>query len=128
MNGSVEARALMDQWCKAFVAADVEGVLSLYASDAVFLGTSSPRMVSTSQQVRTYFVGAMHARKPQSAQVLELQHQDFGNMAVITALDRIKWSDAAGPAVSMGRVTVLLRRVADAWQIVNFHRSEVPRA
>ncbi|MDP2165474.1 SgcJ/EcaC family oxidoreductase [Hydrogenophaga sp.] len=127
MNGSTEARALMDQWCKAFVAADVEGVLSLYASDAVFLGTSSPRMVSTSQQVRTYFVGAMHERKPQSAQVLELQHQDFGNMAVITALDRIEWSAAAGPAVSMGRVTVLLQRVADAWQIVNFHRSEVPR-
>jgi len=126
MSSGIDARAIMDRWCQAFGAADVDGVLGLYAPNAAFLGTSSPRVVCTPDQVQAYFLRAMRERTPKCAQVLELHQQDLGEVAVITALDRIEWSDTAGPTVSMGRVTAVLQCIAGSWLIVHFHRSEVP--
>lgn len=99
----------------------------MYTPDAVFLGTSSPRMLATTKEIRAYFVRAIRDRSPRSADILELQLQDYGSMVIATALDRIEWSDSQESSISMGRVTFVLGRFDQGWRIVSFHRSEVPR-
>lgn len=126
MSSGIDARAIMDRWCQAFGAADLDGVLGLYAPNAAFLGTSSPRMVCTPNQVQAYFERAMRERTPKCAQILESHQQDICEVVVITALDRIEWFGTTGPKVSMGRVTAVLQCIGGAWLIVHFHRSEVP--
>lgn len=127
MSSATQVRSLIERWCKAFVASDVDCLVGMYASDAVFLGTTSPRMLSTTDEIREYFVRATRQRNPKSADVLELQLQDHGALVVANALDRIEWSDSQGPLVSLGRVTFILGRFDHGWRIESFHRSEAPR-
>lgn len=112
-------------WQDAFVRADLEAILSLYADNATFIGTSSSRFHTASKDLRDYFSRAMLERTPSTAQFLECAVQELGPVAVMTALDRISWSDGAG-TVSLGRVTFVLQRLEPGWRIVSFHRSEIP--
>ena len=50
-----EANALLDRWATAFSANDVAAVVSLYAPDAVLLGTVSPTIAQGTEAIRTYF-------------------------------------------------------------------------
>ena len=47
----------MEQFKKAFDASDAEGVVKLFASDAVFLGTVSPILATKTDQIDKYFQG-----------------------------------------------------------------------
>ena len=49
-----EAVQVVERWAKAFTEADVDTIVSLYASDAVFIGTSSKMIVSTSASVKAF--------------------------------------------------------------------------
>lgn len=126
MESEADVRAILARWTQAFTEADLEGVLGLYAPDATFIGTSSAGFTLAPEQVRAYFVRALRDRTPMRAEILDSAVQVFDSTAVVTALDRIEWSDSRRPQVSMGRVTFVLRRDQGAWRIVSFHRSEVP--
>jgi ketosteroid isomerase-like protein len=48
-----EALQVLEKFKAAFDASDVQGVVKLFAPDAIFLGTSSPR---SSRQLRTWML------------------------------------------------------------------------
>ena len=52
-----EAFLIVEQFKKAFDASDVEGVVRLFAADAVFLGTVSPILATRTDQIDKYFQG-----------------------------------------------------------------------
>ena len=52
-----DAFLVVEQFKKAFDASDVEGVVKLFASDAVFLGTVSPILATKTDQMDNYFHG-----------------------------------------------------------------------
>jgi len=52
-----DALLVVEQFKKAFDASDVEGVVKLFAPDAVFLGTVSPVLVTKTDQIDKYFQG-----------------------------------------------------------------------
>ena len=52
-----DAFLVVEQFKKAFDASDVEGVVKLFASDAVFLGTVSPVLATKTDQIDEYFQG-----------------------------------------------------------------------
>jgi hypothetical protein len=58
-----DALLVVEQFKKAFDASDVEGVVKLFAPDAVFLGTVSPVLATKTDQIDKYFQGfaAIHA-------------------------------------------------------------------
>lgn len=120
-------RSLLARWLQAFVDADVEAMLGLYAADATFTGTSTAGFTRAPEQVRAYFVRVLRERTPRRAEILDSATQVFEGSAVVTALDRIEWSDPGLPQVSMGRVTFVLQHGPQGWRIASFHRSEVPR-
>src|SRR4051794_17837954 len=101
-------QATIDRWLKAFVDSDVEQIVGMYAPEATFTGTSSARFMQSRDQIRAYFRAVLQDRQPASAEVLDHEVQLYGDMAIVTALDRIEWSDPGSPAASMGRVTFVL--------------------
>jgi hypothetical protein len=52
-----EAFQVIEQFKKAFDSADVPGVVNLFAPDAVFLGTVSPKLATKITEIDTYFQG-----------------------------------------------------------------------
>jgi uncharacterized protein (TIGR02246 family) len=50
-----EANAVVDRWAAVFSANDVAAIVSLYAPDAVVLGTVSPTIAQGTEAIRTYF-------------------------------------------------------------------------
>ena len=120
------ARQVIQDWMRFFVESDVEAIVGLHAPSATFTGTSSRRFTTATEDIRAYFARVLRDRKPARADVLECCIQDFGEVAVATLLDHIRWADTASPRESMGRVTFVLRQRPEGWRIESFHRSEVP--
>jgi len=57
-----DALLVVEQFKKAFDASDVEGVVKLFAPDAVFLGTVSPVLATKTDQIEVFSrVAAIHA-------------------------------------------------------------------
>ena len=47
-----DALVVLDQWAKAFAASDVDAIVKLYASDALFMGTGSKSVVTQTADIR----------------------------------------------------------------------------
>jgi hypothetical protein len=49
-----DALQVLEKWTKAFTDSDVDGIVKLYASDALFLGTGSKTVVVKPEEIRKY--------------------------------------------------------------------------
>ena len=52
-----EAFQVVEQFKAAFDASNVQGVVKLFATDSFFLGTVSPKIITTTADVEQYFQG-----------------------------------------------------------------------
>ncbi len=122
-----EALGVVDKWAKAFVESDVDSIVKLYAPDALFFGTGSKTLVTTPEGIRTYFEQALLTNKPKSAVL-----GDHSVMVISDTTVVVTGLDAAGGVrdgklySADGRVTFVVAKRGDGWQIVHFHRSAKP--
>ena len=58
-----EAFQVVEKWTKAFSESDVDGIVKLYAADAVMLGTGSKALITSPEGIRKYFEGALRNSK-----------------------------------------------------------------
>jgi hypothetical protein len=58
-----DAFQVVDQWAKAFTAADVDTIVGLYAQDAVFMGTGTKEIVTQPEGVKKYFEVTLLGRR-----------------------------------------------------------------
>jgi uncharacterized protein (TIGR02246 family) len=122
-----DALQVVEKWAAAFRASDVDAIVSLYAPDALFLGTGSRTVVVDPSGIRQYFERALLTDRPRGAtldsrSVMVL----FDGAVVITGLDNTT-SVRDGKALSSpGRVTFVVAKRGADWKIVHFHRSGVP--
>lgn len=112
-------------WNQAFVEADVDKMVQLYATDAVFFGTSTLGFTDSSAAIRDYFVTVLRQRKPKDARTLQAFCQPLQTgLVAIATLDRLEWE--APSQVAWGRTSMILAKRKGRWSIVHFHRSSVP--
>ena len=52
-----DAFQVIEQFKTAFDASDVQGIVKLFARDVAFLGTISPKLVTTAEDIDAYFQG-----------------------------------------------------------------------
>ena len=122
-----EALVVVDQWAKAFSDSDVDGIVKLYAPDALFLGTGSKRVVTEPGAIRKYFEDALLTRRPRGASINEQAVMTLSDTAVIiTGLDTTTGVLDGRPFSNPGRVTFVVAKRGSDWQIVHFHRSAMP--
>ena len=123
-----EALQVLEKWTTAFTNSDVDGIVKLYAPDALFLGTGSKTVVAKPEEIHTYFERALLSNRPRGAKLGDHSAMVLSDtVVVVTGLDTVTGVRDGKPFSANGRVTfVVVKRGAD-WQIVHFHRSAMPK-
>jgi uncharacterized protein (TIGR02246 family) len=122
-----DALAVLDKWTKAFAASDVDGIVKLYAPDALFVGTSSKAVVVEPEGIRSYFENALLTNRPRGATLNDNAAMVLSDTAVvITGLDTVTGVRDGQPLSANGRVTFVVAKRGSDWEIVHFHRSAMP--
>jgi uncharacterized protein (TIGR02246 family) len=126
-NPSDEAMRVVERWATAFSQSDVDTIVSLYAPDASFFGTGSKALVTTAEQIRSYFEVGLQRDKPRGAQLLEHSVKVISDdVVLVTGLDRVSGTKDGQVYHADGRVSFLLQKRGGIWQVVHFHRSALP--
>ena len=121
-----EALQVVQRWAAAFSESNVDAVVGLYAPDASFFGTGSKTLVTTPEQIRSYFAG-LQKDKPRGAQLIAPSVQVVSDdVVIITGMDRVSGTRDGNVYHAEGRVSFVLQKRGPAWQIAHFHRSAVP--
>lgn len=120
-----EALQVLDAWAKAFTNSDVDGIVQLYAPDALFLGTAS-KLVKP-EGIRSYFEAGLLNNRPRGAKLDTSEVMVLSDGAVvITGLDTVTGVRDGKTFGANGRVTFVVAKRGADWKIVHFHRSPLP--
>lgn len=123
-----DALQVIEKWTKAFTDSDVDGIVKLYAPDALFLGTGSKTVVTRPEEIRKYFEQALLSNRPRGAKVGDHSVMVVSDtVVVVTGLDTVTGVRDGTPFSANGRVTFVVARRGPDWQVVHFHRSAMPR-
>jgi uncharacterized protein (TIGR02246 family) len=121
-----DAFAVIEQFKKAFDASDVDGVVRLFARDAVFLGTVSPILATQSDQIATYFQG-LRQFTPRSITIEEHSTIVISDNAVLFAgMDTFSQTKDGTAIKTPARFTMLIMKTDQGWRISHFHSSARP--
>ncbi|MCX7177174.1 MAG: SgcJ/EcaC family oxidoreductase [Proteobacteria bacterium] len=122
-----EALQVVDKWTRAFTESDVDGIVKLYASDALFFGTGSKTLVTKTEDIRKYFEAALLTNRPRGATVGDHSVAILSDTVVaITGLDNVTGTRDGKVYSAIGRTTFVVAKRESGWQIVHFHRSAMP--
>lgn len=122
-----EALQVLQKWTKAFTDSDVDGIVRLYAPDALFFGTGSKTLVIAPQDIRKYFEQALLNNRPRGATLNTYSAMVLSDTAVVvTGLDSVTGVRDGKPFSADGRVTFVVVKRSSDWQIVHFYRSAMP--
>ncbi|HTV26043.1 MAG TPA: nuclear transport factor 2 family protein [Polyangiaceae bacterium] len=122
-----DAMAVVQRWATAFGESNVDAIVALYAPDASFFGTGSKALVTTPEQVRSYFEAGLNRDKPRGAELLEHSLKVISDdVVIVTGLDRVSGTRDGAVYHADGRVSFVLERRGSEWKIVHFHRSVLP--
>jgi len=123
-----DALQVVEKWAKAFTDSDVDGIVKLYAPDALFLGTGSKTVVVKPEEIRKYFEQALLSNRPRGARLDSHSAMVVSDTAVVvTGLDTVTGVRDGTPTSANGRVTFVVGKRGSDWQIVHFHRSAMPK-
>ena len=120
-----EALQVVEKWSKAFTESDVDGMVKLYAPDALFFGTSSKALLTKPDEIRKYFeralsTGRVDRKLDSSVMVLS------DTVVVVTGLETVTGVRGEKPFSGTGRVTFVVSKRGSDWQVAHFHRSRLP--
>ena len=122
-----EALDVVELWSSAFTQSDVDTVMSLFAPDAVFLGTSSKNIVTTTAGIRQYFENSLVGNKRYISELSNSVIDELSDdVVVITSLNKINIIENHRTNIASGRLSIVLRKNEGTWKIAHFHRSAMP--
>jgi uncharacterized protein (TIGR02246 family) len=122
-----EAQHVVDQFKAAFESADVEGVVRLFARDATFLGTISPKFITETDDVAAYFQG-LRTNTPRTFTIDTQATVVLAPDAVLIAgLDTFSQTKDGQVALTPARFTFVIAHEAEGWRIKHFHSSMRPK-
>lgn len=122
-----DAFEMADEWAAAFNSGNVEKIVALYAPEALVLGTVSPSLARTPEDLRKYF-GASSAAKSQVT-LGEKAVAVLSNDAVaMTGFYEFSRPVGGKEVVAPARFTFIMIRRDEGWRIVHHHSSLRPKA
>jgi uncharacterized protein (TIGR02246 family) len=121
-----DAFQVVEQFKKAFDTSDVEGVVRLFAPDAVLLGTQSPILATKTEQIESYFQG-LRQFMPRSVIFEDYSTIVISEAAVLFAgLDTFTRTNDGKTVTRPVRFTMLIVKTDQGWRIRHFHSSARP--
>jgi uncharacterized protein (TIGR02246 family) len=122
-----DAFQVVESWARAFSAADVDSIVSLYAPDAVFMGTGTKTIVTQPEGVKKYFETVLLGNRKFVASLVDSSVVALSDSTVVvTGLDKLIATVDGKSQDIFGRVTFVLSKRESGWKIVHFHRSAMP--
>jgi uncharacterized protein (TIGR02246 family) len=116
-----DASAVIDRWSAAYSANDRDLLVSLYAPDAILLGTTSPIMSQGTEAIRKYF--EMLPNSGRKNAITERHTIVLGDDAVVGTgfytFSRVVENDTPRPS----RFTMLVVKRDGKWMIAHHHSS-----
>ena len=121
------ALQVLAKWVQAFNSSDIDEIVSLYAPDALFIGTGSTEVGTNPEYFRQYFQSLKRdmprGAKLQSYAALELS----STVVLISGMDSVSGTKDGVIFHRPGRTSFVFAKRGDNWQIVQFHRSAMPQ-
>ena len=97
-----DALQVVERWAKAFTDSDVDGIVKLYAPDALFLGTGSKTVVVRPEEIRKYFEQALLSNRPRGAKLDSYSAMVVSDTAVVvTGLDTVTGNQRGQPRMAL---------------------------
>ena len=122
-----EALNVVQSWTNALNRNDVDGIVSTFATNASFFGTSTKNLVTTPLGIRQYFEVVYAQFAPLSVELGQLVANDLSpDSAVVTGYDKWKVTIEGKTVERVGRLSIAVARKDGEWRIVSFHRSALP--
>jgi uncharacterized protein (TIGR02246 family) len=122
-----EAFQVIEQFKAAFDASDVQGVVRLFAPDAIFLGTISPKIITTTADVDQYFQG-LKQFMPRQVKIEEHSTMVLSDRAVLfVGFDTFSQTRDERVVETPARFTLLITKSDQGWRISHFHSSIRPK-
>jgi uncharacterized protein (TIGR02246 family) len=125
MGGTSEGVAALDQaWVKAAKAGDVEGLVALYAPEAVLYTPDAMELRGTAA-IRQHYVEMMKMVAIKDMKITSSQYHTAGDVSV----GWFRWTmvavptDSPDPITLEGRATAIARKVNGKWLYINDHAS-----
>jgi uncharacterized protein (TIGR02246 family) len=126
-NNHNAAQSLLEKWVSAINAYDLQGVTSLYATDALFFGTSSQTLFRKQEEIEKYFAQAFTSLRPLTASIGAYTVTEIAeSVLAISGFDHWSVTQAGKTVIANGRLSFVITKIGDAWKIINFHRSAMP--
>ena len=121
-----EALQVLAKWIQAFNASDIDGIVSLYAPDALFIGTGGTEIGTNPEYFRRYFQ-SLKRDMPRGAKLESYSALELSTTVVlISGIDSVSGSKDGVIFHRPGRTSFVFAKRGDVWQIVQFHRSAMP--
>ena len=121
------ALGVANAWVAAVNQQDLDGIVSNFATDANFFGTTTKTLISDAQGVRQYFEKVIQAYAPVKVELGQVTVTELSaDSAVITGFDRWKVTVNGAPVEAIGRLSMAVAVRNGQWRIVSFHRSTMP--
>jgi uncharacterized protein (TIGR02246 family) len=118
---------LLANWVAAVNRCDVDAVMQLFAADAIFYGTSTKTLITSSEGIRQYFEQAFAQLQPLSMSIDNKKMLSVSDDVMLLACSD-KWSVTLDgqQQVMFGRLVLTAAIKQGQWKIVSFHRSVMP--
>jgi uncharacterized protein (TIGR02246 family) len=121
-----EAFQVLEEWTEAFTASDADAMMKLYAPDALFFGTGSQTLITTTEGIRKYFE-FFKVDRPRTAVIGDFSTMVLSDTVVLfTGLDTLSWTRDGKANIAYGRWTFVVANRDSGWRVVHFHRSAKP--
>jgi len=121
-----DAYQVVEKFKRAFDASDVQGIVNLFAPDAVFFGTVSPRLATKTDEIKAYFQ-AIKTDTPRTVEIGEYSTLVLSDSVVVFAgMDQFS-STKDGKRIDLpARFTLVITKGKHGWRISHFHSSARP--
>ena len=103
-----------------------EGVLSLYAEDAILLPTLSPKMCKTKEDLKAYFLKFLALDELQ-AETVELVTREYGELAMNTGFYTFSYQQDGKKMMVRARFDFWYKKIDGKWKIIFQQSSVVPQ-
>jgi uncharacterized protein (TIGR02246 family) len=122
-----DAFQVIEQFKSAFDASDVQRIVKLFAPDASFLGTVSPKLITKTDDVDAYFQ-AIKTNTPRKITIEEYSALVLSDTAVVVAgFDVFGMTKDGQASEAPARFTFVITKVDQGWRISHFHSSLRPK-
>lgn len=123
-NGALSA---LHAWVDAVNRHDLDAIVTIFAPDASFFGTSTQALVSSSEGIRQYFDAVLKNYVPLKVALGLVTISELSpDSAVITGYDKWQVTLNGESTEGIGRLSVAVAVRDDHWRIISFHRSAMP--